>query len=654
MRPLITILATFLCVLCSAPAANAAVTSYSDRATYNAAAAGLGTPTNIDFMTRDNGEYITNPGSDVYFNPLTLRGVSFEGQSYYNDTLYEFQNGTTGADLPSNTYALGFDMWRFYGSMGTFTITLSTGHTFSIPSTAINRQFFGAIADQPIKWVRLSFDSDYFVMDNFVYGANGPIASPTPPLLSGVVSHWPGEGNTNDVVGPNNGTFQNGSGYATGVIGQAFSLDGVNRYITAPDSPSLSLADEFTLEARVSFNATNRQQAIIEKYDVPGRNGYFIRLLPDGRLYSSVCDAVTCGINAVSATVLAPSTWYHVAAVYNGGSIRIYVDGVLDGLIVTDRTLTDGSANLKIGARGDDGNTRFGGLIDEARIHNRALSASEVMLLVPPPPLDSTPPVIVPTVTGTLGNNGWYTSNVEVIWSVTDLETSATSSGCSASSVTADTAGVTFTCSASSEGGTSTESVTIKRDATAPTITIASPTGGNYLLNQAAVVIFTCNDAMAGIASCSGSAADGSSLDTSTVGVKALTVNTADNAGNSATMAINYTVGYGVVALYDQTKTHKAGSTVPIKIRLVDANVANVSSSTIVPHALSVIQVSSQVSSEFSDAGNSNPDFDFRYDSALGGYIFNLKTTGLATGTYLLSFSAGSAGPYAVGFQVRQ
>ena len=41
-------------------------------------------------------------------------------------------------------------------------------------------------------------------------------------------------------------------------------------------------------------------------------------------------------------------------------------------------------------------------------------------------------------------------------------------------------------------------------------------------------------------------------------------------------------------------------------------------------------------------AGNANPDSNFRFYPALGGtggYIFNLKTTGLATGSYKLFFT---------------
>ena len=68
-----------------------------------------------------------------------------------------------------------------------------------------------------------------------------------------------------------------------------------------------------------------------------------------------------------------------------------------------------------------------------------------------------------PSSPATLGADGWYTGNVSVAWTVTDDESAITSAPCAASTVTADTAGTTFTCTATSAGGTATQSVTIKR-----------------------------------------------------------------------------------------------------------------------------------------------------------------------------------------------
>ena len=91
---------------------------------------------------------------------------------------------------------------------------------------------------------------------------------------------------------------------------------------------------------------------------------------------------------------------------------------------------------------------------------------------------DNTPPTIVATITGTLGSNGGYTSNVGVTWTVTDGESTVSSTqGSDASSVTPDTQGDTFTCTAISQGGSASESATIKRDATTPVIGYAGNAG---------------------------------------------------------------------------------------------------------------------------------------------------------------------------------
>lgn len=101
-------------------------------------------------------------------------------------------------------------------------------------------------------------------------------------------------------------------------------------------------------------------------------------------------------------------------------------------------------------------------------------------------------------------------------------------------------------------------------------------------------------------------------------------------------------VSYNVCLLYDPNKAKKSGSTYPIQIQLCDAGGRNVSSPSIVVHAVGVTQLSTNAAGVLDDAGNSNPDFDFRYDAASSSYIFNLKTTGFATGTYALGFTAGA------------
>ena len=115
-------------------------------------------------------------------------------------------------------------------------------------------------------------------------------------------------------------------------------------------------------------------------------------------------------------------------------------------------------------------------------------------------PADTTPPVITPTVTGA-SSGGWYTSNVTVDWSVTDPESAITSAPCASSAVTTDTGGTTFTCSATSGGGTSTQSVTIRRDTTPPVIVpTVSGTESNGWYTSNVTVSWSVSDSLSPLA----------------------------------------------------------------------------------------------------------------------------------------------------------
>jgi probable HAF family extracellular repeat protein len=103
--------------------------------------------------------------------------------------------------------------------------------------------------------------------------------------------------------------------------------------------------------------------------------------------------------------------------------------------------------------------------------------------------VDTTPPVITSVVTGALGADGWYTGNVSVAWTVTDAESAITSAPCPASTVTADTAGTTFTCTATSGGGTATQSVTIKRATPIAPVVGVTPPGATKVTSATAPVI---------------------------------------------------------------------------------------------------------------------------------------------------------------------
>ena len=82
-------------------------------------------------------------------------------------------------------------------------------------------------------------------------------------------------------------------------------------------------------------------------------------------------------------------------------------------------------------------------------------------------------------------------------------------------------------------------------------------------------------------------------------------------------------------------------TSMPLKLQLLEPNGANASAPDIVVNAMSLMQKDSTAASVLAaDGGNANPDNNFRYDAMLGGYIYNLSTKNLGTGTWVLRFTA--------------
>ncbi len=219
-------------------------------------------------------------------------------------------------------------------------------------------------------------------------------------------------------------------------------------------------------------------------------------------------------------------TGFHTYRIYYRAATRryeVFVDGVQLG---GAETLTNTGAPPNLFLFGDGGGSPGGNGradIDYIRFQN--------------PPPGTTPPVITPQIGGTLGNNGWYVSNVSISWTVVDLESAvASTSGCGASVVTADTGGVTFTCTATSAGGTATQSITVKRDATPPAILAgrAPAPNSNGWNNTNVTVTFNCSDLL------SGAVTPGFSSTVSTEGAgQSVPGSCVDNAGNTAGVVVN-------------------------------------------------------------------------------------------------------------------
>jgi len=103
----------------------------------------------------------------------------------------------------------------------------------------------------------------------------------------------------------------------------------------------------------------------------------------------------------------------------------------------------------------------------------------------------------------------------------------------------------TFTVNASDHAG-NTESKSVSYtvvDTTAPSIVVRTPApGAVYGVGEQVATDYSCTDDGSGIASCSGTVADGAPLDTGSSGEKTFVVSATDKAGNAASKSVSYSV----------------------------------------------------------------------------------------------------------------
>jgi hypothetical protein len=117
-------------------------------------------------------------------------------------------------------------------------------------------------------------------------------------------------------------------------------------------------------------------------------------------------------------------------------------------------------------------------------------------------------------------------------------------------------------------------------DTTPPSITIDTPPDGAvYTFGRAVSASYSCTDAGSGVASCVGPVPSGSNIDTSTTGGKTFEVHATDAAGQTSSETHYYNVvPYVFIGFFPPVDNRpvlnvaKAGSKVPVKWSLRDAN----------------------------------------------------------------------------------
>jgi large repetitive protein len=191
------------------------------------------------------------------------------------------------------------------------------------------------------------------------------------------VADMSGQGNTGTLV-----SMSTTSSPSPGKIGQALTFVYKGQHVSGPNIPSLANATKFTISAwmKRSFDT-----ATVTLGQGPLNDYESIELWDDGKVYFEVGNGGVTGCDyAVPGT-----SWHHVVMAYDGSQmgdsnrLKTYVDGQrVDSTCagIPANTGDNDGLPFKIGFY-DAGTVSSDGSIDDVRVYNRALSASEVKQL---------------------------------------------------------------------------------------------------------------------------------------------------------------------------------------------------------------------------------------------------------------------------------
>jgi len=209
---------------------------------------------------------------------------------------------------------------------------------------------------------------------------------------AGLVSWWRGDGSAEDFYGDNDGTLQGDATFATGKVGNGFSLDGASDYVEIANSASLNLGtSDFTIELWMKLNSVTSGHHLYHMRKDNGKNELELRvqyITPGDRLVYFQTGNLHQGgetIALISDSEMVAGEYIHVAAVRDGVTLKLYFNGELDANTATGSAPQNMSSTSPVFIGefvSAPGVNSLDGIIDEVSLYGRALAPSEIQAIV--------------------------------------------------------------------------------------------------------------------------------------------------------------------------------------------------------------------------------------------------------------------------------
>lgn len=222
---------------------------------------------------------------------------------------------------------------------------------------------------------------------------------PGQPRSLGLIGWWAGDGHATDSTGSHSGTISDSVTFASGNLGLAFSLNGVDSYVSLGALGINNENNAFSITSWIKPDITTVKDNLPHRIVAEGANttgfgnGKFFTnvsltgLNGPGSIEVQIGATQTWSQEEFTTSVITPGKWTFVAMTYDGSKtsdgIKVYVDGVKQTTVSTGSGFTGTSIprdEWSIGADGSGSNhyNFFGGGIDETKIFDCSLTFTEI------------------------------------------------------------------------------------------------------------------------------------------------------------------------------------------------------------------------------------------------------------------------------------
>ena len=202
----------------------------------------------------------------------------------------------------------------------------------------------------------------------------------------GLVAYWPfdeGKGKeAMDVTGNgHDGEFNDDPKWVEGKFGTGLEFDGVDDHVIVPDDPAFAIEENITLmawfspsDALTSRRLMSKNNSIFVIFDFGNASSIDFLVKPNNTFAESTTTDWKVG------------EWYHFAGTFDGKTLKVYINGELEGEKPNNVPIAPSNLELWIG--GDDlgnANAHFPGKIDEVRLYEKTLSEADIQKVMETP-----------------------------------------------------------------------------------------------------------------------------------------------------------------------------------------------------------------------------------------------------------------------------